>query len=241
MSSCRIKNSRDIWTDSLCTNKLLAKAICADALTVNADVCLKNLNVTGDLCVGGSLRANDICQPYRATVSYSASTPYTLGTDLAFDNIQDDPNNNITLAPTTYTAPRSGYYLLGIEVSQEDLVASVPILGVPTAEIDVIVNGVLAHTSQFPYLTFQNAQRSLLTTIIRLNAGDVVRSRYNIIAVDPSTGVTNVVGTVTMLDGPIPSLFQIHYLSSDCASIPCPTACSACDTVCATPCGECIL
>jgi hypothetical protein len=246
LKSCKIDNVNNISTDSLCAKRnISAKSICTDSLTVNDDVVLDNLTVNGNLCINDTISVGEICQKYRATTTYAANTTYTLGTYLNYDTILDDPNNNISLNPMIYTVPVTGYYIVNIQVSQENLVTTFPILGTPIANIGLIVNGLRVRTSAFPYLSFTNDQAGLLTALILLNAGDMVQATYTITVLDQTVGIVEVNGTVTIEGGSLNSTFAIHYLSSACqntictpstvdmpCNIVCNDSCSRGDTIC---------
>ena len=56
--------------------------------------------------------------------------------------------------------------------------------------------------------------------MISLNAGDLVQLKYEILSIDPSSGVQNVVGTVDLAGNGTElntTLFKIHLLSVNCA------------------------
>lgn len=240
VNSCRINNVKDVITNHLCAKKVTADFIAAERLAVNGDVCFNDLNTT-NLCVSGYSNLGQICQPYRVTANLLADIPYTLGTLIPLTNVVDDPNGDIaSLAPFTYIIPATGYYIISVQIDQRDLIAAPNILGNPTGYIDVLVNAGAFHTSSFPYLTFSNEQRAVLSSLYLLNAGDVVQMTYRITYVDPILGLQDVPGTVSLLSGPNNCSFSAHFLSSLECGAPCqPCHASAVDVTCPTPCGTC--
>jgi hypothetical protein len=229
------------------SSQINAANICSE--TVNTDrlcatnACIQNLNVN-TICVAnpGVATQAEVCGLWRATVVYSAPTLYTLGDPLNFDIILDDPNGNIeTVFPdTTYTVPKSGYYIVTLKIDQKSLItfSGDPILGTPVANPQILVNGTVYREGYFPYLAFSGLQKSLLTSIISLNAGDVVSGKFEVYALNDS-GFQSIVGTVNIsgngTEGGQQSLFKIHYLSSDCTGTP---PCQPCGP-CQVPCGMC--
>lgn len=177
--------------------------ICVRQGTIN-NLCVDNLSIG---CFMPYIK-------YRATVNYSADVSYVLGSDVNFDNIVDDPNNNISLSPYTYyTAPVAGYYDFSYKINVHNLVSSSgPILGTPVASAEVYVNGVLVRETFAPFLTFLNEQKVVLSSLITLQAGDVVSLKYNVLGANgvPIIGTVDVVGT-GFEDGN--SFFKIIFMS----------------------------
>jgi len=249
------KRVKSKWIDAcnlnakqICAESIKAKKACLDYLVVNENACIKKLQ-SQDICAQSITAANfcssgpvkftqaEICQQFRATVVFGSNQPYNLNTPLNFDTILDDPNNNVTLAPFAYHTPVAGYYLLSIEIDQNSLVAlpTSPILGPPVANIIVNVNGNLVRQTFIPYLTFHNDQVSTFSSLIRLKAGDVVTVTYEIIVLTDA-GLVAYPSSVTVLgngtDAGDSSLFQIHYMSSNCVQ----PICAPCLPVCEFPC-----
>lgn len=210
-------------------------SICVKEGTINT-LCVDNLSV------GSSFSA---FSKYRATINFSAPFIYTLGTDLNFDNIVDDPNNNISFVPfTSYTAPVAGYYQLTYIVNMTNLVSTGdPILGTPVANAEIYVNGLLVRESFSPFLSFLNAQKVIVSSLITLQMGDVVSMKYNVL----SGNGTAAVGTVDIAGNGAEngnSLFKIIFLSGlvegggggtgEACAI-CPTVSISCSPV-ITPC-----
>jgi hypothetical protein len=232
LESSRIKNAEDIFTDSIVTKNIAAKFIATDRLGVNNDVYFNsNLGVAHNLSVGGFLHATEVCQVYRAVADLSSDIMYGLGNVLPFNHKVDDPNNNVSLPPFSYTVPASGYYYVNVEVDQKNLVVSQFTFGNPTAHIDLLVNNDVFYTSNFAYITSIDEQRNVITALFCFNAGDVVQARYRISTTNPSTGVVSLAGTVTLEGGAQNSHFTIHYLSSTGAPGTTPCTPSSFDTL----------
>ena len=223
-SSGSIKASQ-VWADKAYSNSLCS----TNANFQNA--CIQNLTI-------GNFNP---CITYRATVNYGINTTYTLGSFLNFTNIVDDPNNNISLNPTTYTAPATGYYTLSYKVNVENLVSTNgPVLGIPVANPEVYVNGLLVREAFSPFLSFFNTQKVIVDSLITLQMGDQVTMKYNILAGNGSS----VIGTVDIVGAGIEdgnSLFKIIFLSGLCTGgstpmcPPCPQVTIPCSSV-VTPC-----
>jgi hypothetical protein len=224
----------------LCADHFKTDFICTDTITVNhllnmKEICTQSLS-TNDLCVSGIARIEEVCGNYRAFADYSADTTYTLGTPLNYDDILDNPDGDLTAAPTTFTTPVSGYYIISLAIHQLSIAPVGPVLGVPTAVLTVLVNGTPQRSSFFPYLTFNSAQDSSLSALLRLNAGDLVTATYTNLVVDQTLGTINLPGTVVIGGGTGASFFAIHYLSSNCevpSCTPCtPAEGTSCDNHC---------
>lgn len=232
-----------------CANLDQVSATAACLTKVCSDlVCTKNINVSGQfsateiatrkLCAGtisstniysnGDFYGNDFHTKYRATAVFGADTVYTLGTTLNFDTVLDDPNGNISFGPTQYTAPKSGYYIVTLQVDQFNLVTPQPILGLPVANMTIAVNGVTQREVYTPYLSFLNKQKTTTSALISLNAGDKVSFVYDLLAMDQTSGVVQIPGTVVVEGnglGSNKSIFKIHYLSSN-GPFPTPPTCT---------------
>ena len=246
--------------ESEVANNICAQSVMANnvgALNLNSNYICSQQGTINTLCVDNLTLGNfSPVIKYRATVNYSANVTYTLGDFVNFNNIVDDPNNNVSLSPnTSYTVPVSGYYMMTFKANVQNLVSnSGPVLGVPIANPEVWVNGILVRESFSPFLTFFNAQKVILNSLITLSAGDVVTLKYNVLA---NNGVP-IIGSVDILgagpeDGD--SLFKIILLSglgsgSASACIVCPPVqvpCMPVSVVCddcdgdnnQSPCGSC--
>lgn len=243
---------------SLCVNQAMAQkgdfdSICVSNLN-SSNNCFQNVTATNmgvsnlvanDLCVPGQLKAANFlnCGKYRASVAFSVPQTYTLGNNLAFDSILDDPNSNISFSPTTYTVPVSGYYVLTLKVNVSNLQSSSgPILGSPVANPEVYLNGNLSREIFLPWLTFNNESKVLLTSLISLLAGDKVTMKYKVKALDAASGLIDVIGTVDIFGNGLEdgnSVFKISLLNVDCLpSEMCQPSvqCQPCSPMRCTPC-----
>ena len=245
--------SETIKTNSMCTNALSSDTICGRIINVSERICAPLFSspaicadqlTANNGCITGTLKTNNFeqCAKYRATVVFSQNTPYILDNIVDYDLIIDDPNNNVTLSPFTYTVPVSGYYILTTQIDQFNLQGANPIIGTPIANLTVDVNGNRFRDTFTPYLAFHNGQKITVTTLISLNAGDLVSVRYNVYVMDDVAGFIPYVGTV-IIEGngseDNATMFKMHYLSSDCTDLPCTPCQSICTPEpCNIPCIE---
>lgn len=249
----------EVDTDRLCTDQMSVSNLCVtngsiknalvEQVTTNTfcsqvayagDLCTDNLTAT-DVCITGTLLN---CGALTAMARAANNTIYTLGTTVPFTIIDRDPSNSFNEVTSRYIAKVSGSYLVTTQIVQNNLTGGGIIIGTPIALLEVYVNGFLRRQDFAPYLSFNNSQTSLLTSLMPLSAGDEMEIRYSVLIVDPSLGVVPYVGTVTLLTAPI--IFQglstfvyVEYLSSYCDEIQCPNpACIDCSpvTVNCTPC-----
>jgi len=208
-------NAQDEVVNNLCVAVGL-KAAKVETLSLNSNTLCSQSGTINTLCVDNLTVGNFApVEKYRATVNYSADFTYTLGSFLNFNNIVDDPNGSISLSPnTSYTAPISGYYMMTFKVNVTNVSpTNGPILGVPVANPEVYVNGILVREGFSPFLTFFNDQKVILNSLITLQQGDVVTMKYNIFG---ANGVA-VVGTVDIVGAGIEdgnSLFKIILLTA---------------------------
>lgn len=231
---------------NICAKKI--KTLCLDSNKVNTDeLCAALANImnlkaqngcVNNLCVD-TLTTNtfNYCNVYRATIVNSADSNYTLGAPINLNVILDDPNNNASVVPfASYTAPKSGYYMLTVQLDFNSFsFVEAPILGVPVGNIQVVVNGNVFRQNFAPFLSFHNAQSSTISTLISLNAGDVVTSSYNVIALSDS-GLITLTGTGVLSGNGLEedrSMFKIVLLTSNCVPPLCqpcnvPTSCTPC-------------
>lgn len=231
----------NIKSDNICVNDLSADAVCARTVNASEKICAPLFSApaictdqltANNACITGTLTAGKgflQCSSYRATVVFTQDTPYTLGDIVDYNLIVDDPNNNVTLNPFTYTVPVSGYYILTTQIDQTNLQGVNPIIGTPIANLTVKVNGNTFRDTFTPYLAFHNGQDITVTTLISLNAGDLVSVVYNVYVMDDTNGFTPYVGTVLITGNGSEdnaTMFKIHYLSSNCTDLPC-TPCQA--------------
>ncbi len=226
--------SSDWDCESHCKNELNLHKLCSRKIKAHKgefkELCVENFDFGKDLCIPGQLTAANLvnCTKYAASTAYSVKTNYTLGTLLNFNAILDDPNSNLTSAPTIYTVPLSGYYSVTMQVDQQNLVPSSPlnpILGAPTANPQILVNGIVHREVYSAYLTFSNQQKTTISGLIKLNKGDLVQAKYNVLAIDQTLGLIPVVGTIDILGNGTDeqSVFLIHMLSATCGPNPCGT------------------
>lgn len=230
--------------NSACIAKMGADNACIQNLiALNAEV----TNLTANqLCVPGPLSVANLlnCGKYRASATYSMLTSYSLGADIDFDVILDDPNGNMLAGPSRYTAPVSGYYSVMLNINEQNLIPSSgfgPVLGVPAANTQLYVNGILYRETYTSFLAFFAQQKAVLSGILLLNAGDVVTMRYNILALNSASGLVSIPGTIdSQGDGTSAnsSIFQIHMLSVNCPDLPCAPSgqCSPCSPMQCVPC-----
>lgn len=214
--------SHDLLSNAFSTNRLCAQ----DANIKN--LCVDNLQVKNPVLLGSTYTK------YRASAVFTNDSVYTLDADLSFDTIIDDPNGNLALGPLKYTAPLAGTYLVTLHLNTRSLATNDPIVGVPVAQSQIKVNGVMARDVYGAYLAFSSEQSSALTTMFNLNAGDVVTAAYGII-IGSATGTTKVVGTVVVEGPPSPtnnSAFSIILLSERTPGTgPTPFPCITCAPV----------
>lgn len=241
--------------DNLCVpNRVTASQSWADSANFNS-LCASNANIqnlsVANLQVGGSNSSSSApCISYRATANYRSNMNYKLGSLFNFDNIVDDPNNNVSLSPNfQYVAPLAGYYMVTFKVNASNLVSSSgAVLGVPMANPQLFVNGMLVRDLFSPFLPFFSQQKVVLDSLLTLQAGDVVSLKYNVLAGNgsPVSGSVDFVGTSGEDSN---SLFKIILLSGLCQPgaqaqakaqalqqiPPCPQVIVACSSV-LTPC-----
>ncbi len=221
---CKVK-SKETWSEKVYTNDL-----CADTATIK-NLCVTNLNAVN---VKGALANN-----YRAYIDFTSDLTYTLGTDINFNNIIDDPSSGISFSPSThYTAPVSGYYLSNVFIDFSKLSGSVVIAGIPVAALSVWVNGILRESSFVPFLSFSLSQQGSLTNTLLLTAGDQVTTKLDVLILDPATGLQPYVGTVLVKGGglttPAASNFSIVLLTPMTGTTP--ITCQDCPMVTITGC-----
>jgi len=202
---------------------LNANTFCAKSGTINT-LCVDNLSVSTPM---------NTLVTWRAAVTFAANNTYTLGGNINWDTILDDPNGNVALGPFTYTVPVSGYYITSFRLNSDSLAGTPVIAGIPTGLLSITSNGNPLIQSQTPFLSFVALQNATTTSLVLLNAGDIIQMNYNVLVLDPAVGLTNYVGTVSLKgNGRLPgeSFFDIHYLSSLTQGPP-PGACRVCPVV----------
>ena len=206
---------QDSWCDdrNLSVDCLKAKKIKAECAKIDV------------LCVD-TLLAEKKCERYRATVTNSADSVYSLGSPLKWNLVLDDPNSNITLNPVfSYKVPKSGYYILTVSVQSNTLQSTATIVGAPAGKLTVLSNNAVLVSQLATYLAFSDEQHITLSSLVLLNAGDVITMKYEVMALNSSNGEVSVPGTINLeANGffPASSGFGIHLLSSlDCGSNGC--------------------
>lgn len=210
--------------NDLCAQTVSAKGLFSEKANTN-DLCARSANIQ-DLCVDNlKVQGLQNCNKYRASIGFAVdSLNYNLGSPINFTTIFEDPNNNIVFGPTRYIAPIAGYYMATLTLSVKNLKGGNTIAGVPTSQMDILINGVKVKASFTPFLTFLPAQEGFVSSLLQLNAGDTVSWNYEVLVVDPVTGLTPYVGTVDFVGGPIGSgvvsSFQIINISSLCSDLP---------------------
>lgn len=240
----RVKKACAQWLDAkhvdaeeMRTNKLCAKSAEIEDLKANhvaarevdaCNICTDQVSANY-VCVNGNV---EHCTKYKAHIALSTQTTYTFGDAIPFDIIVDDPNGNVSLAPfPRYIAPVSGYYevTLGVGLSRINP-GNGPISGIPTLRPEVLVNGLHYLKNVSAFLSFGGPfQNTVLSGIIRLNAGDEVYAHMDLFVQDPFTGVVRYTGTAELeaIDPMAPpfteTFMTIHYKSSYCpVTCPCP-------------------
>ncbi len=221
------------WSDKSYNNTL-----CAQSASIK-NLCVTNLQVED----------SELCNIYRASVTFNGNTLYTLGTPLNWDTILDNPDNDITLSPFQYKVAvgESGYYSLSFHLDTSNLSGADVISGPPIGLQTVLVNGNKLIDQQTPYLTFSNDQTANLSGLVLLHAGDVITMKYDVLVLTSSGGFTPYAGTVTIqANGLFPgqSSFTIIQLSTFCTGnnpvncppcppvgIPCTPVTNKCDPV----------
>jgi hypothetical protein len=243
--------ARRIRTNSLCTDDLQMNNLCANNVQVQDNFCATRADIdeiwtstlnTNHVCVDGNV---EHCTNFKAYLSLTTSVEYVLGTTINFNIIVDDPNGDVLVGPTRYVAPRTGYYIATLGVGVLDLTTTVVIAGVPVARSEIRVNDDRILKGFSPWLAFNSEfQNSVISGIVRLEAGDEVTASYRIFYLDPNSGVAILPGTVGLeAVGEQGQTFTetflaIHYLSSDCPveCPPSPVQCPPCTTISCPPC-----
>jgi hypothetical protein len=230
-------DAEEIRTNSLCAKDASAEHLGANHIAVRdldaCNVCAQQIS-THDVCVNGNV---EHCTAYKAHVSFSQPYLYTLGADIDFDTIVDDPNGNVLTGPTRYIVPKTGYYIVTLGVGiQSEIMGGPAIAGIPVTRPEITVNGLRIIKGYESFLSFGGPfQNNVLTGVFKFNAGDDVRARFRIFYLDPMTGLQEYPGQIVFeAVGAQGQMFSetymvVHYLSSECpVACPCPQA-SLCD------------
>lgn len=230
--SAKNLSAENAVANNICASGMIQAAqVWADKSYSNS-VCSVNANFE-NACISNLTLGSNIIQnvKYKATANYNSNVTYNLGSFLTFNNIIDDPNNNISLSPNSqYKAPVDGYYMLTLKVNSSNIQSTAgAILGVPVANPEIYVNGLLVRELFLPFLSFFSEQKSLISSLITLKSGDIVQMKYNVLQ---SSGLP-VAGTVDIAGGAGEdgnSLFKIIFLSS-LGSASSQSPCAQCPTV----------
>lgn len=210
----------DEAANNICvSNTLMAKDI--KSLSMNTNKLCAQEGVVNKLCVN-DLTVNTMqhCEKYRAAVTFSSDTTYTLGSPMNFNLVVDDPNGSVTLSPFSYTVPVSGYYNMSAFILTDQLSGSGIISGTPIGLFTLLANGVEIRRVQYPFLSFSAFQDVILSSLLYIAAGTVLTMKYEVLIFDQTSGLVPYVGSVVIKSTgmtPLSSGFMIHYLSSiDC-------------------------
>lgn len=251
-----------LQADRICSDRLSMRQLCADEISTKT-LCAFYANLeqvyAGDgsfdriwtsTLVVDSICANDgikACSLFAAEAVVSHDTTYTLGDPVNFDLIVRDPSGSF-ISPNTFRVPESGFYIFTVQLAQKNLTGPSVISGTPIADLEVYVNGFRRRELNQAFLTFSDEQTSILTSLIDLQQGDLVHIEYEVLVIDPLSGLMEYPGFVTLIGSPTPTLprtlFTIHYLSSfcpvECTPNPVPDIdCTACQPVICEPCESC--
>jgi len=197
-------SATEIQSQNACVTNFKATAACVGAL------------VAHNACVAGSLVAADLkpCAKYAAALGFRQGTTYQLGTLINWDLIVDDPNGDVSLTPfSSYKAPETGYYIVSMQIDQLGLQGANAIVGAPITNIVLQVNGVPNIQAYVPYLSFHDAQNGNVSSLVLLQKGDILTTKYNVFVLTDSAGFTPYNGTVAIKTS---SFFRIHLLSITC-------------------------
>ena len=218
--------AQDIMSFNAGFDNLSANRLCASDATIN-NLCVTNLNAPNFA----------LCNTNRAYLGLTAAYTYTLGSNLAFDDILDDPSSMASQLPTThFTAPVAGYYDINLFVNASALTGANIVVGLPVASLSIQVNGISRTSILTPFLAFSPSITDTLTASLLLQVGDQVTGVLNVLVQDPVLGAQNYVGTMLISGGPLgltvdPSTFNLSLLSTLCGVGPTPPACIPCAPV----------
>lgn len=216
---------------NLCSNHVQADELCALKAVIN-QLCVRQLAIENALLNQATICNLKQCSPYNVRVAQeAASTVYTLGDILTFDTVITDPLGSVSQFPTAYTVPVPGMYAVTVQIQVIDLVSGTTIAGSPIGSLELYVNGLLKRKTDAAFLDFNTGIDLSHTTVIHLKAGDIVTNVFQVFVINPLTGLTPVVGQVTVLGNPSEAVFRpiflVQYLSSDCTALDCLS--SVCD------------
>ena len=206
-----------------CAQSVASVNVSAGNLSANtATLGMANI---GSLCVTNLQAPNfAICNTYRAYLGVVAPYTYTLGSNLTFNAVLDDPSGMTSQVPTShFTAPVAGYYSVELFINAATLAGANLIVGTPVASLSIQVNGISRQSILTPFLAFSPEITDTLSASLLLAAGDQVTAVLNVEVQDPTLGVINYVGTMLVSGGPLvstvdPSTFSLTLLSTLCTS-----------------------
>jgi hypothetical protein len=235
---CRLESklirAESVALNSLCASKdVVSCYVGADILHAD-NACIAKATIDS-LCVTNLTAPNlgPPCNLVRAYVGFTApSTTYTLGSNIPFNNVIDDPSSMFSMSPSSqFTVSMAGYYDANIFLNLSGLTGSVILAGPPVASVSWSVNGTPKMFSYVPFLSFSTTQASNLAATLYLQAGDIVTAQFNVLFVDAVNGEMAYVGTMNLAGGPIigtsgPSVMSIVLVSTLCSSNgpPCPAS-----------------
>lgn len=233
LEACSVK-TKDLEACDTKTKDLAACDIKTKTLSA-CDINTKNLNVCGELVN---------CTNIKAWLSLTTTYTYVLGDIVKFDTFYD-PRGDVSGSPAKYYAPYDGWYLVNVGYIASNLVTPIPVLGTPTADIIINIDGQVTTTSDLATLGWANVFGNKTMVMVRLKKGSAVSMQINLKAVAGQTASTNIVGTVALngFTDVHKTFLAIHYLSSDCYGQECP--CPSCPSPCtckpcsAPPCEPC--
>lgn len=193
----------DLNLNNLCAQKINSKEV--NSATANLNKLCVQEAIINKLCVNDLSAPNlKICNKYRFYIGFTTDFLYSLGADMNFNLISDDPNSNISVSPNTfYTVPVAGYYTLSLFVNSFNLTGSGVITGTPVSQLSVKVNGTLRKETVAPFLAFNLSQKVTITAHLYLAAGDKVEVNYNVLVMDATLGLIPYVGTVMLKGGAV--------------------------------------
>lgn len=176
-----------------------------------------NVEIAGSLNVSGDLQ-NAVVN--KGDMSLLNTYSYTLGNIINFDQINDNPGNNISGIVPGYVVPVAGYYMVTIGLTSNNLAISELTLSSPICQIEIVQNNTVVFQAYQPIVTVGSLNHHSVTGIIRAQAGDVLQASYTAWAVKLDSSFGSVAGSVDLLgdaDG-IASFMRVHYLSTAVSS-----------------------
>jgi hypothetical protein len=213
------QKSKQIWTEdlnvnTLCSQKIHAKASEAQSLTVD-NLCATAANIT-DLCVT-NLRVNnqtqELVQHKRAYLAFDSDFSYTLGATIDFNATLDDPSSMSGTNPARFISPTAGYWEFNVFINAFDLAGSDLITGIPIGRLTAYVNNVARQSLSVPFLSFATDVKAALTCDLLLAVGDVVTAKLDVLVQSPVSGLVSYAGTMMLRGGPFASVAEPSSMS----------------------------